>query len=394
MLPLVAAVLAQSQAAPVPHLVLQDLEGKESILATDNLRLRDPRERGAWVVRPAGFQALDGERRSSGRARLVLVSGDELWGRVRGGTGESVLVELTSGVSLPIEISELVSLDVPDFIPSGQRSSLPPAAEGDRLYRRTGGALDAIDGTLEGFTDEGVRLQSVLGAKTFSWEEVAALRIEVLEDEPVSASAPEVPVHVALVDGSRLRGGLVSLDSDRCHLVLGGRHEVSFPLAAIAELTVADGRLTYLSELEPVSETGRGTPFGDELGMTWPHRMDANVLGGPLRSGGKAYLRGVGMHAPSRLVFRLDGEPRVLRGRVGIDDSARINGPAARGSVVFRVWLDGKRAWESALLRGGDEPALLPALDLAGARELALEVDPAGDFAGDRANWLGVVLVR
>jgi len=122
--------------------------------------------------------------------------------------------------------------------------------------------------------------------------------------------------------------------------------------------------------------------------------MDANVLGDPLRAGEKTYRRGVGMHAPSALTFALDGERRTLRGAVAIDDSARINGAGARGSVVFRVRKDGALAWESPLVRGGDAPLPLPELELGGAHELVLEVDPAGDFAGDRADWLRMVLVR
>jgi hypothetical protein len=100
------------------------------------------------------------------------------------------------------------------------------------------------------------------------------------------------------------------------------------------------------------------------------------------------------MHAPSRLVFALEPGWRTLRGAVGVDDGTRVHPPAARGSVVFRVLADGEPLWTSPLVRGGDPPLPFPALALDGARELALEADPAGDFAGDRANWLELVLVR
>jgi hypothetical protein len=83
-----------------------------------------------------------------------------------------------------------------------------------------------------------------------------------------------------------------------------------------------------------------------------------------------------------------------LRGRLAIDDCTAINAVGARGCVVFGVLADGERLWESPLVRGGDAPIAFPPLDLAGKHELVLEVDPAGDFAGDRANWLDLVLVR
>jgi hypothetical protein len=122
--------------------------------------------------------------------------------------------------------------------------------------------------------------------------------------------------------------------------------------------------------------------------------MDRSVLGDELRAGGAQYRRGIGMHAPSLLTFALDGSYRALRGRVAIDDSTLVNPTSARGSVVFRVRADGKVLWESPLVRGGDPALVLPALELSGKRELALEVDPAGDFAGDRADWLDLVLIR
>ena len=39
-------------------------------------------------------------------------------------------------------------------------------------------------------------------------------------------------------------------------------------------------------------------------------------------------------------------------------------------------------------------PAAFGNLALAGHRELTLEVDPAGDFQGDRADWLDLLLTR
>ena len=100
------------------------------------------------------------------------------------------------------------------------------------------------------------------------------------------------------------------------------------------------------------------------------------------------------MHAPSRLTFALDGGYASLRGEVAIDASTRLFAEHARGSVVFRVFADGALLWESPLVRGGDAPVALGTLALAGKKELVLELDPAGDFAGDRGNWLGLALVR
>jgi hypothetical protein len=390
MVALMLAFLQDTAAASreVPRLLLEDLEGRVTEVEAKDLALSETRARGGWSIRPIGFPPLENAGQAGPVARVALEGGDELRGHVRGGEGERLRLELLAGVALSIDVSEIESLAF-DLDPA-----LEPAPEGDRLYRRTGGALDAIDGTVEGFSPEGVRFDSVLGARTFPWEEIGALFIEVLGDGEPPAPADRLPVIVDLVDGSRVRGSLVALERERCRIALHGVPEITLPLACVAEIALDDGRARYLSELVPLAEEGRGAPFGDELGMTWPHRRDENVLGEPLRSAGQTFRRGIGMHAPSRLTFGLDGAFRGLRAQVAIDDSELSNRPNARGSVVFRVLCDGRKAWESPLVRGGDAPLALPLIELAGVRELVLEVDPAGDFAGDRADWLRPVLIR
>jgi len=391
-----ALVWLALQAKPTPRLVVEDLDGKTSELDPSALPLGDPRQKGAWIVRPRDYPAAPEREAGKGiQVRVTLVNGDELRARMIGGEGEVLRLALVGGVVVPFDLASLRSLEFPAQVPVDQRLALGPAKEGDRLYRRAG-ELDAIDGTLEGFEAEGVRFDSVLGARTIPWAEVGALFIESLEAAEERPQDGRVPVVVSFAgaEGGRVRGGLVALERERCRLVLGGETEVALPLFAISELLVADGRLTFVSELVPTAEVGRGAPFGDELGMSWPHRMDRNALGGELRAAGSAHRRGIGMHAPSTLTFALDGGYRALRGRVAIDDSALVNPVAARGSVVFRLHADGAVLWESPLVRGGDPPLSIPALDLSEKRELALEVDPAGDFAGDRADWLELILVR
>jgi hypothetical protein len=391
---LVSAVQLAQQ-GPEPRLLGADLDGRTRELAWSDLPLADPRTQGLWIVRPQGIAApARADAAEGARAEVALVGGDSLVARVLGGSDAALELELFGGVRVPLALEALRSLRFPERIPLDQRHALAPAAEGDRLYRRTG-ALDVLDGTLEGFSAEGVRFDSVLGSRTIPWGEVAALYLEVLGAKPAPAATTGVPVVLdfAGAAGGRLRGELVALERERCRLRLGGETELAIPLYALAELVVADGRLTFVSELVPRSETGRGAAFGDELGMTWPHHMDASVVGGPLTSG-RAFRRGIGMHAPSVLTFALAPGYERLRGSIAIDDSALVNAPAARGSVVFRVRADGELLYESPLVRGGDAPLALPPLALAGKRELALEVDPAGDFAGDRANWLELVLIR
>ena len=99
------------------------------------------------------------------------------------------------------------------------------------------------------------------------------------------------------------------------------------------------------------------------------------------------------MHAPSRLTWKLDGPWSELRGLAAIDDSVLLL--PYKGSVVFRVLVDGEVRWESGTLRGGDAPIEIPPIDLAGAKELTLAVEMADRLhVADRADWLRLRLVK
>jgi hypothetical protein len=330
-------------------------------------------------------------------ARLVLAGGERLAGRVAGGEGESLSLRLLGDVVLPVGIGRLRSLVFPARIPEGSTEPVQAPAELDRLYRRVGGALDTLDGTVQGFTPEGVRFGSTrLGERLVPWGEVAALFVEVLAEETDEAAAPGAPVVVDLADGSRLRGRMSRLSAAGLELSVGGEVMVTLPLSALGEIARDDGSVAFLSDLPLEGEEGRGNPFdtADEpYGMVWPCRPDRAVTGTALRAGGRVFRRGLGAHAPSRLRFPLDGSYRELHGAVAIDDSTLLL--SARGSVVFRILLDGQAVFESGSLSAGDPPVTFPPVQLEGKRELVLEADMAADLnQGDRADWLRMMLVR
>jgi len=400
LLPLALCLLSiSSSAAQAPELVLESRSGQRVRLPLESLPLTDPREREAWLVQPRGFpggKELLAAAASDERVEVELRSGALLVGRVAEGAGESLGLTLLGDVGLALDVADMRRLVFPQRIPTDRPvGRLEAPRDGDRLYRWTGRDVDPIGGTVEEFTSEGVRFDSeTVGSRLYRWDEVAALFVEVL-GEPV-APRPETgaaPIELDLIDGSRLQGRLRSLEQAGCRMELAGA-EVLFPWAAVDALVVDDGSIRFLSELPAAREDGRGTQFGDELGMVWDHRIDGCVTGGELRTGGRVYRRGIGMHAPTRVTWELDGAFLSLRALVGVDDSALFNPRDAQGSVVFRVLLDGEIAWESGVVRGGDAVLPVPPIPLAGKSELTLEADMVGDFRGDRANWLRVLLFR
>jgi len=155
-----------------------------------------------------------------------------------------------------------------------------------------------------------------------------------------------------------------------------GRSQVFF-------LQTLGGDAVYLSDLE--SSGYRHVPY---LERTWDYGVDRSVGGGPLRVGGKRYLKGLGMHSTSRLSFALPEGMRRFAASLAIDDDAD-----GRGSVTFRVFVDKEERYRSEVIRGGQPPVPME-VDVSGGSQLSLIVDFAdhGDEQ-DHADWLNARLV-
>ena len=75
--------------------------------------------------------------------------------------------------------------------------------------------------------------------------------------------------------------------------------------------------MVYLSDLKAAGY--RHIPY---LQLSWPYRTDRSVLGARLRVGGRVFLKGLGMHSPSRLTYDLLQPYRRFDAQLAIDDDA------------------------------------------------------------------------
>jgi hypothetical protein len=330
------------------------------------------------------------------RAVLSLRGGDRLSARIRGGRGDRLDVEWGAGETLAFDVDAIEAIRFPMRTPRAWRGSLDAPEKGDRLYWIRGQAVERVDGTLAAFEADGIRFEGVLGTRLFPWAEVAALLVEALPRpaRPGDSTTPASRVAIDLADGGRLHGELLELSASGASLEIEGGKRLTLPVATLREITVDDGSYVFVSDLEPALAR-EGWPPDDGFGMRWPWQRDRAVTGDSLRAGGREWPRGIGVHAPSRLEYALDGGFAELRGHVALDDSTRLL--AYRGSVEFAIYVDGasEPAWRSGRVRGGDAPLAIPPVALAGARRLALQVDmDERSYVADRADWLRLVLVR
>ncbi len=112
-------------------------------------------------------------------------------------------------------------------------------------------------------------------------------------------------------------------------------------------------------------------------------QIDKSVTEKPLSIAREKFQRGVGTHAASRVWIDLHGGAAKFIASVGVDDGT---GEKA-GSVEFKVIGDGKRLWQSGLMKSG-EPSKLAEVDVTGIQKLVLLVGDGGDGLNfDHADW-------
>lgn len=381
-----------AQDATAGTLSVEGRDGKFAVRPLEGLEVAGLEALGAIAIRVDGLRAPEPPGMSAAdRAEVALTGGDRLLAAVAGGDGDELRLALLGGVRVGVDVERLSQVVFPSRVPGGP-GAVEPAGSGDRLYWLRGGGLDRVDGTLESFESGGVAFDSVLGRRTFPWNEVAALFVEEIGGAKEQAGSGR-PVSIDLSDGGRIHARLERLSESGARLQWN-ESALELPLAAVRQITVDDGSVAFLSRSAP-ERAVEGWPSGDELGMKWPYQLDRAVTGGPLSSGGKVWSRGIGVHAPSRLEWTLDGQWRELRGSVAIDDSVLLL--SYRGSVEFSIHLDDKPepAWRSGRVRGGEAPLPIPSLSLTGVRKLALVVDmDERAYVADRANWLRMLLVK
>jgi hypothetical protein len=109
-----------------------------------------------------------------------------------------------------------------------------------------------------------------------------------------------------------------------------------------------------------------------------------SAVGTPLTLEKKTYETGIGAHATSFIEYPLAKQFRAFEVTVGIDANTE-----GRGSVVFRVFVDGKERATSGVVNGFSKPKTLKVDGLDGAERLILSVTDAGDGnRDDLANWV------
>ncbi len=214
---------------------------------------------------------------------------------------------------------------------------------------------------------------------------VAGVRLADAGRDDISPWDGETQMRISTRDGSRIEGTL-----NRIHLgewwvnpIWDEDKTLRIDVDEISLVQIMGGRVQYLSQLEPIEVEEQTI-----LAPPQPYQMDLNCQGDAISIAGRRYPWGIGVHANSKLTFDLNERFSQFRADVGIDTRM-----GDRGSVVFRVYGDGRELVSTGVLRGGEMESLNVSVE--GVSHLRLEVDSTDDLdLGDVANWGSARVIR
>ena len=207
----------------------------------------------------------------------------------------------------------------------------------------------------------------------------------------------------ALISSSPVNYILVSPQEEALYYIdrstLGRRFKLVYDqVSENTSYAIYETRLIPPSELTRDEEIKKARPYIwlSELTPSFA-QQDFDVLKynkaislGPLTLQGKKYPYGLGTHAHSEIHFNLAANYSSFSALVGLDDS-QLGGP---GSITFEVWVDGRLAFKSTVLRAGDRPDPIN-ISVEGAQQLRLVVTDAGNgIQCDHADWANAMLYK
>ena len=156
-----------------------------------------------------------------------------------------------------------------------------------------------------------------------------------------------------------------------------------------------------IGDLKPTRNVGFGHTYAGQVrysGNTRAPQKDRSNLGGELRIDRRAWTNGLGVHAPCALMYALQPGWKRFVALAGADENliSISNGSnlAKHPSVVFKVFIDGREAAASPVMRALSRAWRFDVAIPEGARFLSLVAMDAGDGSReDFADWVNAGFV-
>lgn len=246
-------------------------------------------------------------------------------------------------------------------------------APADLIVIREDAAIDYLEGVIGDITKETVKF-------TLDGEVVPVKRTKVEGLIFYHSKSPALEGAFCVVTdraGSSIQASRTVLESGKLKLTTPAGAELTLPLERVNAI---DFPARYLSEMKTESSTfeplvREPKVIADNIAKLYRPRFDGAMKPGPLRLGGRDYLKGIALHSKSTVTFLLPEPFAKLTTTVGIDDRVRPH-----GNVRLIIHGDDRVLFDKNIT-GADEPIPL-SLDLTGVTRLKFTVD----FGADRID--------
>jgi hypothetical protein len=175
--------------------------------------------------------------------------------------------------------------------------------------------------------------------------------------------------------------GVVAGQTYRIQLVQNRGDTDAFSL----EAAYRSDTVVYLSDLTWKSATNGYGPAHKDTSNGGSGSTDGKTI----TLAGVTYSKGLGAHAASDIRYTLAGAYTRFLAKVGVDDEV-----GTAGSVVFQVYADGTKLYDSAKMTGSTSTKTVD-VNVTGKNELRLVITDSGDGnTNDHGDWAEAKLVR
>lgn len=371
----------EAHSLTIPHCTLESLDSTGKL----GVREEDGRREAARVVEirrtDAALPALltrnfacltNGDRIALNTEAPAVLDGT----RLRIWPAKSLAPKDSKGTSLYVPNVVMLFWSIPDGVEDAERFMALVENEPrkrDIVYLQNGDRLEGVLSTLSG-KDACVVVVDERKVHT-PWSKLAGIAWSTERQSRLRTKKSYW--RAVLADGSRVNLLETAFDAKtrRWTGVTQFGAALDLPEASVLALDRRQADAIDLADLTPTRYEQR--PY---LGVVWPLVKNASVSESPLRIGGNTYEGGIGLHAPCRVEYKLDGQYQRFLATVGIHDGAR------RGRAVVAIELDGKRTELNEGKELTSQTMPIPVrLDVAGVRTLTLIVEP-GSFGDVQAH--------
>lgn len=376
------AIDSFDQKFEVTYTYSDDSTAKASVTATthtsDQLKVDKGQQPGTASVAAAPADPT--------KAEIYLADSGRLRGEIRQLTPEMLTLTTAWQSDAQVPLLKVRGLWFGQAGPAGAHSDfdkqlLAPTSEDVVFLVAPDKSAATVQGSVRGLSDGRLTVHFEGADRSVKQERLLGIVFAAQAKSPPVAGAYQV---FRLLSGDVLAGHWRGLADGQLDIETLWQARVKLPADQLSEIRTRNGKLTYLSDLEPISV--EETPYFGRL-IGW--RRDMGFGGQPAKIKGQPVARCLAVHSRSVLTFALDGQYEQFKTKLAFDDSA-----GTRGRVACRVLVDGREVFARPDFRSTEDAQAID-VPLAGAKQLVLEVDFGQDEdTGDRILWAEPRLFR